>query len=262
MSYILDALQRADAERERGHVPGLKSQIVPPADRQKVAPVRRWKPVHTIAVLVALVLVAACAWWWSARNSAVPVAAPTPTPAASPAPVVSPPPAAPVVGQATPPAPAVAQPTEPVQPILAPRRVDPPKPRTAVQAPAAAAEAPPSSSPSPAAPASQPVPRTPQTTTTPTAASGAGTAPRATTPAAEPVLVRSFAELSPEARAQLPQVNVSGSTYSQNPGLRMLIVNGKVLHEGQEISPGFKLENIGPRSAVLNHQGMRYSIGY
>lgn len=74
--------------------------------------------------------------------------------------------------------------------------------------------------------------------------------------------MRSFAELSPEARAQLPQVSVSGSTYSKNPALRMLIVNGKVLQEGQEISPGFKLETIGQRSAVLNHNGLRYSIGY
>ena len=30
MSYILDALRRADAERERGAVPGLHAQPVPP----------------------------------------------------------------------------------------------------------------------------------------------------------------------------------------------------------------------------------------
>jgi general secretion pathway protein B len=74
--------------------------------------------------------------------------------------------------------------------------------------------------------------------------------------------VRSFAELSPEARAQLPAVNVSGSTYSKNPALRMLIINGKVVQEGQEIAPGLKLETIGQRNAVLNHNGLRYSIGY
>jgi general secretion pathway protein B len=74
--------------------------------------------------------------------------------------------------------------------------------------------------------------------------------------------VRSFAELPAEARSQLPVVNVSGSTYSQNPSHRMLIANGKVVQEGQEIAPGLVLETIGPRSAVLNHRGMRYSIGY
>ncbi len=261
MSYILDALQRADAERERGHVPGLKSQIVPPASR-KVEPVRRWKPVHTAAVLVALLLLlAALAWWWFARSSDMPATAPMPAPATSTAPAVTSPPAAPAVAQATPPAAVVATPAEPVQPILAPRRAEPPKPPriAAAQIPNTAAT--PSSTAPPAAPASQPAARSPQATPAPLAA--AAPAPAAPAPTTkDAVLIRSFAELSPEARAQLPQVNVSGSTYSQNPALRMLIINGKVLQEGQEIGPGFKLENIGPRSAVLNHQGMRYSIGY
>ena len=74
--------------------------------------------------------------------------------------------------------------------------------------------------------------------------------------------MRSFAELSPEVRAQLPAVSVSGATYSKDAAVRMLIVNGKVVQEGQEIAPGLKLESIGQRSAVLNHQGLRYSIGY
>ena len=85
-------------------------------------------------------------------------------------------------------------------------------------------------------------------------------APAASAPTDAPV--RSFAELPPDARAQLPAVAVSGSTYSKDPTMRMLIVNGKVMQEGQEVAPGLKLEHIGPRSAVLNHQGLRYSIGY
>jgi general secretion pathway protein B len=93
------------------------------------------------------------------------------------------------------------------------------------------------------------------------ATASASEAPAATaTATASPV--RSFAELAPDVRARLPAVNVSGSTYSQNPAHRMLIVNGKVVQEGGEISPGLKLETIEQRSAVLNHQGMRYRIGY
>jgi general secretion pathway protein B len=74
--------------------------------------------------------------------------------------------------------------------------------------------------------------------------------------------VQSFAELSTDARARLPAVNISGSTYSKNPALRMLIANGKVVQEGGEIAPGLTLETIEQRSAVLNHQGLRYRIGY
>ena len=94
----------------------------------------------------------------------------------------------------------------------------------------------------------------------------AATAPADVAPAAPAVVatnpVRSFTELAPDVRARLPAVNVSGSTYSQNPAHRMLIVNGKVVQEGGEISPGLKLETIEQRSAVLNHQGLRYRIGY
>jgi len=253
MSYILDALQRADAERERGHVPGIHSQMAPSAVRT-TASVRRWKPAHTAAALAVLVLIAAAiGWWWSARDGAEPIAASAPTPAPATAPA-SPTPTAPALADAAPPAPPVASASEPVQPILAPPRVEAPKPRPPTAAAARPAQPPPEATPSaPATSAAPAAPPAPVQPATPAASA---------TPNKDAAGVRSFAELSPEARAQLPPVNVSGSTYSRNPALRMLIVNGKVLQEGQEIAPGFKLETIGPRNAVLNHQGMRYSIGY
>ena len=243
MSYILDALQRADAERERGHVPGLNSQIVPPAGRHRRAPARLWQPWHTVAVVAVLLALAGLAWWLTAGEEptvAAPAVEAPVTPAAAP-PVTAAPDAA-----ATARADAV---REPVQPILAPPRPEPP--RSSAPTATAAAPAP--------APAVAPTPP-PAGSTAVAAAPPAASAPAAPEAAAGPV--RSFAELSPEARAQLPAVSVSGSTYSKNPALRMLIVNGKVVQEGQEIAPGLKLETIGQRSAVLNHQGLRYSIGY
>lgn len=71
-----------------------------------------------------------------------------------------------------------------------------------------------------------------------------------------------MADLSPSARAALPPLQVSGTTYAENPALRMLILDGKVLQEGQDIAPGLRLESIGPRSAVLNHQGRRLRLTY
>ncbi len=223
MSYILDALQRADAERERGHVPGLNSQRVPPASRRPVQ-VRRVRPWH-VALAIAVGLCAVLAlWWW--QPPSVPS---VPTPAAVP-------PAAPM-SEAPPPAPAPTARPEPVLPILAPPRPEPaPAARTATAPPAKAAA--------------------------PAEAASAPAAKSAATETASGNPVRTFAELSPEVRAQLPAVNVSGATYSKDAAVRMLIVNGKVVQEGQEIAPGLKLETIGQRSAVLNHQGLRYSIGY
>ncbi len=57
-------------------------------------------------------------------------------------------------------------------------------------------------------------------------------------------------------------LSVSGSTYSENPQHRMLIVNGQVVREGQELRPGLRLEVIGPRSAILNEGGRRFNLNY
>lgn len=223
MSYILDALQRADAERERGHVPGLNSQRVPPASRKPVQ-VRRWHPWHVALAVASGLCVILALWWWQPSST-------EPTPSL---PVQ---PTAPAVSEAPAPVQAVAPP-EPVLPILAP---PPPEPTASARtAPSVSKARAPTASATAADAAATPAP-----------AEAAPTAP-----------VRSFAELSPEARAQLPAVNVSGATYSKDAAVRMLIVNGKVVQEGQEIAPGLKLETIGQRSAVLNHQGLRYSIGY
>ena len=243
MSYILDALQRAEAERERGHVPGLKSQLVPPARRERATATLR--PWHAVLGL-ALVFVMLGIWWWAGSGEVAPAAS---------APVIQQPEAA-VVAAPAPAAPLPASTNipertapQPVQPILAP-------PRPAPVAPAAAPVA------APAAPAAPAKGATPAAAAAPPAAPSTPPPTPPSKPAPTNKTVPSFGELTAEARAQLPAVNVSGSTFSQNPALRMLIANGKVVQEGQDIVPGLRLETIGPRSAVLNHQGLRYSIGY
>ncbi len=72
MSLILDALRKADAERERGSVPSLHSQpVVSPSagesPKPKVRPNWLW-----IAIGVALGLVAAATWVMIGRNAPAP----------------------------------------------------------------------------------------------------------------------------------------------------------------------------------------------
>jgi general secretion pathway protein B len=234
MSYILDALKRADAERERGQVPGLHSQSRSAASPLPSEPAPGPSGRALLAGACALLLlVAAATWWWLSPPQAAPVQA---SAVSMPVPPPGPQPVPPETAQAAP----LPQPTGPALPILAP---EPVVARPAPEAAPAVARAG-SAAPGPA---------------TPTAANASPTGP-VTAPANDNV--RSFAELPPEVRAQLPQVNVSGSTYSSNPSHRMLIVNGKVLQEGEDIAPGLKLETIGPGKAVLNHNGTRYSIGF
>jgi general secretion pathway protein B len=86
MSYILDALQRANAERERGTVPGLHAQPRTAPEIRSDNPPRGklW-----VLLLVACTAVALLAGWWFGRGSARPPVAE----AAPVARVVAPPPA-------------------------------------------------------------------------------------------------------------------------------------------------------------------------
>lgn len=226
MSYILDALKRADAERERGQVPGLHSQasrtpVTPDAarspDRRQTDGRRLWMIALT---LLAIGVLAAMLWW----GRGAPVATEHPPAPAVPATVVpATVPLSPATPTAPPPAPALTASAPPVAPILAP----PP-----------------------------PAPSAEQATTPPAAAA----LPAVPQKAASPVI--RFADLSTAQRTQLPQLSISGASYSENPAHRLLIVNGQVVQEGQAVAPGLVLEQIGAREAVLNQRGLRFSVGY
>ncbi len=141
MSYILDALKRADAERDRGQVPGLNAQALPVAPAPTPA-LRPWLWLGGGAAVAAVGLVL---WRMNAAPPA-PVAAVTPPAAAVPAaPAAAVVAAAPAVASAPAPAPRPPAPAPVAKsaPVLAPSASAPP-----VVAPVA-----------PAAPASAPAPR-------------------------------------------------------------------------------------------------------
>jgi len=83
MSYILDALRKADAEREQGRVPGLHSQLHPLSSATESPPVGEQPAVVASARPWGIVLVAgamgaavAAVLLWMARSD------PPPAPAA------------------------------------------------------------------------------------------------------------------------------------------------------------------------------------
>ena len=132
MSYILDALRRADAERQQGGVPGLHT----PASPQPVAPTAStpWLLWGGAAVLL-LGLGAGLAWWWArpAPIMVVPVvAAPISAPAVAPVPAPIP---LPIVVSAAPATPAPAP--APAQTPTQTQSASPPAAPAAVQASAA-----------------------------------------------------------------------------------------------------------------------------
>lgn len=220
MSYILDALKKADTERERRAVPGLHAQ----ADGGFGVSERRGGLPWAWLALGAIVLLAALlAWLGFGRGepAPAPAATPTPLPMAQAVPTPTPQPMPASVAAAPPPAPMPAAPAPaPVQAPIA-HMAPPAPPAMATPAPKAAA----------AAPAS---------------------AAEARIPARN--------ELPPELRAALPPLNVSGAVYAPQPAGRMLFVNGLVLREGDALGDGLSVERIGPSASVLVFRGQRFTL--
>lgn len=244
MSYILDALKRADAERERGTVPGLRAQTVPgvtPESHGAHARLRAW-PVIVTGIALAVAVIAAGVWVWrsmadSDRAPVVVAAAPT-VPAAPVAPALPPQPA-PVAAPAPEPAAhnAVSQaaPVAPAVPAASPAVK--PKPRP---------EPPPSTTPRSASTAVAPVKPSPAAST------------------ASPALPVAplLSELPEEIRRQIPALTITGAVASENPAQRLLLVNGQVLPQGAAAAPDVLIEEIRARSSTFKFRGSRFRVTY
>ncbi len=228
MSYILEALKKAQAERQLGSSPTLHAPTLQSADN--ATPARFSKPMLWAVLAMAVVIGVLLVLVW--RPSAPAVA----TPPADAAP-------APVPDAVTTAAPAAAAPVAPT-PLPAPV-ADLPQ-SVANLARAAAPEQ---------ATAQQPA------TTTPTPATAAGPAkPAAATASDEPVV--NLRDLPEPIQRSIPPVTVGGYIYSKNPADRLLLVDKVLRHEGEEVAPGLLLEKLQPKEAVFNFKGYRYRVPY
>jgi general secretion pathway protein B len=301
MSYILDALRRAESERERGLVPHLHSQASARDAAAKQGAGAQLAPRSAVPWMVAgalgLGLLAALALWrWaeqdaqSARevnvagvastqpmppplpSSSAPTPSPAPSPALAPTSASTPPTAvatAPDASSATRlPTPASAPASAPSSPAAAataananPNLNSTARTPTADPSPAPAVRRAPAPAP---APSPSPSPATGEQRT-------AATAPVATPPSARPnvaaspnprnddrVLTRQ--ELPADVQRQLPTLAMSGSVHSTNPRSRMVIVDGKLVFEGDQAAPGITVDRIDPKAVILRTQGLRFSI--
>ena len=256
MSYILDALKRADSERERGVVPGLHAQPVP-LDSSNQAASRALGPLVLLVALGLLLLLCLILWRWLSP---------------SPAPVSAAMPAAPQIIAAAPlAAPIPVRPAHEQPPSLAGAiSVTPEVAKNPASNPATAPRmvlAPAQLTPAPSSVERAQDRAEPETRSTPSRAlpPPAQPANAQATPAATPApggRVVPLAELPADLRLAMPKMVISGATYANNPAYRMLIINGQVFHEGEKLATDLLLEQIGPKSAVLNYKGQRYSVGY
>jgi general secretion pathway protein B len=68
-------------------------------------------------------------------------------------------------------------------------------------------------------------------------------------------------ELPLPVQREIPTMSFSMLIYSDKPGDRMININGRMMHEGQEVSPGLNLEKITPNGAILSFKGHRFHKG-
>ena len=276
MSYILDALRKADLQRQRGAAPTLLA-VQEPA-------VARKRPAFLVYGVLAVILVGAgivIGWLrpWQPEPEASVVAKsvesrsidshsmdamPPGSMQTESTPLETAPP------ETAPLQPAPLQPA-PVQPTPAPSATAPqpqPKPESKSQS----ATRPPQPAPASSDIASQPKPepsaRAKPETAPPRAADAAASvgAPAppvdtATAVATDAPAVVPMADLPLSVRQELPAMTISVHAYSDNPAARLVGIDSRILREGDDVVAGLKLEQITPDGMIFGYKGYRFSRG-
>jgi general secretion pathway protein B len=223
MSFILDALQRADAERARANVPGLHARPVSNPVAAANTGSRKRMGLAVVGSL-ALALAAAIGWMWLRNPQPAVVTAasmplvqtPVQTPATTPAILA----ATATTLPAVPPTAASVQPPKPV----------PMAPSTSPQRQSSVAIA-------PANPAKE------------VAAVATPTAPL-------------LSELPEDIRRQIPALAITGAVYSDNPAQRLLLVNGQVLGQDSLAAPDVTLVEIRSNHSEFSFRGTRFRLAH
>jgi general secretion pathway protein B len=239
MSYILEALRKADAERERGAVPDLHAQLLPPGTAEVQAEAPRTSLLPWLAVGALLAIVAGGVWYSIGRDEPVAVAvAPSALPVAAGA-AAQTAASAVVSGASAASAPSTSKPVAAAPPKPAAKKA---APRRAPPAPAARV----------AAERAEPAPK---------AAPARAAAPP---PKPDPSAARvpSLGELPGELRQQVPPLVIGGSVYSPQASARMVIVNGQVFQEGGLLAPELKLEQVRQKTAVFSIRGQLFEVPF
>ena len=235
MSYILEALKKAQAERQLGSAPTIHALPIQAAAAERSGAGRIPLAIALTAAVVAAIA-AGVLWWRQATPVAPPVLASAviePGPVLQPAPQL--PPAPVVVTRQLP----VARPAQVAPaPAFTPAPAPAPAPSKNRVAPSPAAPPAPALVSAPAVQASEP----------------AAAAPEESLP--------TLRELPEAQRSGMPQVTFGGYMYSPNPADRLLLIDKTLRREGEEVAPGLVLEKLLPKAAVMNYRGTRYRVPY
>lgn len=232
MSYILEALKKAEIERARGNLPGLHTPVV-------AAPSAKGATNKIVWSLAGVALLVLCALLWRWLQAPVVLATPIST-----APVNT----------------ATNDDTKASIAATAPRADAAENTPTATSSQTTSSAATGRAS-QPAALQAAPKQSSEKGVLAPAAISTAK--PIEPVQAAPSGLAKATTvQLPMDLKLAFPNLVINGSTYSDNPVLRMLIINGEIFREGSQPAPGLRLEQIRQNSALLKFKEQTFSVSY
>ena len=221
MSYILDALKKAEQEREIGRVPGIVSGHEQVGRRS----VNRW--LWLVGVLAVNAIVLAIVLWPQSDTSAIaPVAA-----------VVAPPAPEPTKQRSRAPVITVVQPVVEAKPVR-------PAPARESKPPAALRPLPPLAEPLQATSVEVPVAR---------ATAVAALSPNNNLPVWPQVSSQLFQQIN-------SGLHLDVHVYSELPDQRFVLINMQKYNEGEQLQEGPVVDEITPEDVILSFRGQRFRV--
>lgn len=245
MSFILDALRKAERERNLGRTPSLKD-LTQGAQRAPAAR-RSWRPLVPFALLLGLLALTYLLWpGRQPQNGTETLAASAPV--APPDALSMPPPLLPATEGSPEPALEDSVQAESLSDLVG-AEVAPPRPAAPVSAapaaPAPVAEAPPPSEPAEPAETAQPV----------GTATAAEPGPQLAAPSAEAVGITPLRDMPDAYRSAFPALRVDVHVYDADPARRWALIDGAKYLEGSTLPQGPRLESITVDGIVFAFHG-------
>lgn len=217
MSYILEALKKAEAERHGGAPQAVRMPVFASAPAGQASSRKRllWAMIPAIVLAVA-----GTAWFIQEQEEA-------PSRKLAQAPVQ----ASPALALPPPPEVTSAPAVEPARPT--------PKPRE-----------------KPAEKATEKAPEQ----KTPEKKAAEKSESKKSPPAEQQVMT--LRELPEHIQREIPPLSVGGYIYSGSKADRSVLINKRLLREGDEVAPGLMLETMQPNGMIFSYKGYRYRTGY
>lgn len=249
MSFILDALRKAERERNIGRAPSLEDVTHPV--RRSPAAARSWRPLALLGLVLGLLLLTYLLW--PSELTETNVASPANLPAAAPAESSAPP--APTPAPVDPPEAALDESVqaESLRDLVDGSVVNPaPAQVPRANAPAPTAGVAPSQVQAPAEP--EPAPE-PESETGTAHAEPVDPEPLLAPPSAAAVGISSLRDMPEAYRNAFPQLRVDVHVYDADPARRWVLIDGTKYLEGSTLTQGPRLQSITVDGIVFEFNG-------